>query len=192
MNMNRTANHGRSVREQLAEHLVEEELRAPIVKRISHVAQSAVAAYYQHHHGDNSPSGQMPTNLFWFTDDAKASKHAALLVLIYLSVYENLKTRHAIATTTRESLTAMSFARTLFIYRRHVCTGNQPPISPERAYLLIQHFADRTVWARNANSANGIKLAYCGRCAVPLVVRSHYREVACEDCQRERASAKLH
>jgi hypothetical protein len=189
--MNRTARQGKSVREDLAKLLVEEGLRAPIVKRISHVAQSAVSAYYQAHHGDNSPSGQMPTNLYWFTDDPRASKHAALLVLIYLGVYEQVKL-DAIPTTTRESITAIAFGRTLAIYGRHCCTGNPPPISPERAYLLIQHFADRTVWARNANSANGIKLAYCGRCNIPLVVRSHFREVACDCCQKERASAKLH
>jgi predicted transcriptional regulator len=190
--MNRTVSHGKNIRERLAEHLVTEGLRAPIVKRISHVAQSAVSAYYQAHHGGNSPSGQMPTKLYWFTDDAKASKHAALLVLIYLESYETLKKRYAIATSTRGDLTAMAFARTLCVYGRHCSAGQQVPISPERAYLLIQHFADRTVWARNANSANGIKLAYCGRCQVPLVVRSHYREVTCEHCQKERANASLH
>ncbi|MBN3761080.1 FlhC family transcriptional regulator [Burkholderia sp. Ac-20365] len=165
--------------ERLAEHLVKGKLRAPIVKRIAKVPQSTVNHFYQVHHNRTSPSGQLPTNLLSHAAGYKQSTHAALIVMVYLRILEELKRSRP--NSTREALTAHAFGRTLAFYNNDVC-GGDPLLTPERAYALTQHFADRSSFARNAGSPNGIKVAKCSCCDIPLVVLSHYREHTCDMC----------
>jgi len=172
--------------ERLAEVLVIEGARAPIIRRISRVPSAVVSRFYTKHHGRNSPSGQLPSNLLWFAENYTHSSHGALLLTIFHQVFDQIR-REIGPRTPKEIVGDHAFARTLVFYNREVC-GGKPVVSAERAYGLIQNFADKQAFTRNAKSANGIKLAHCSCCKLPLLVLAHYAEYTCAPCQVPKAS----
>lgn len=187
--MKQSARSYYSANEKLAEQLVIEGLRAPIVKRISHVPQALVTRFYQQYHNRNSPSGQMPTSLTWYAENYTVSFHSALVATLYLQMFERLKSNFP--TSTREDVTAHAFCRTLAVYNS-IVGESEPVLTPARAWALVQHFADKAAFIRNASAPDSIKIMKCSACSIPLVVRSHFREITCEHCQSARSAKKPH
>ena len=186
--MKQTTRNDTVAHQKLAEHLVTEGLRAPIVTRIARVPKSVVAHYYLKHHNKASPSGQMPSNPLWHVDGYAESTHSALIVLVYLRVLEELKQKFP--HSTREDLAAHAFARTLDFYNDTICGGDTPLVSPERVHSLTQHFADKSAFARTGSSQ--IKLPQCSVCRTPMMVKSHYTQFTCEHCIKLKGARKPH
>jgi Flagellar transcriptional activator (FlhC) len=168
--------------EEYAEHLVKHGLRVPIAAKLAQVSKSVAAAYYRRHHGRASPSGQLPTNMLWHADGYRAATHSALVVLTYLNIVEEVKALFPEAK--RDWITARAYGRTLAFYNTSVCNGD-PLISPERMWMLTQHFSDRA--ALGGKGASQVKLSRCACCGTPMLVRSIFREFTCEVCKPERA-----
>ncbi len=176
-----------NVNERIAETLVAEQVRAPIVRRVSHVPLATISRFYLRHHGRGSKSGQMPFDLHHLAENHDLSSHAALLLLAYREIARVIRAEVG-EKTPADVISDCAFTRALTFYNHTVC-GGKPLISGERAYTLIQHFADKAAFPMKVGTPNGIKLGQCSTCRTPLVIAAHFAEYTCACCQSARRRA---
>lgn len=182
--MNLNSRPTTSVNERIAETLVAEQVRAPIVRRLSHVPLATISRFYLRHHGRGSKSGQMPFDLHHLAENHDLSSHAALLLLAYREIFRVIRSEVG-DSTPKDVIADCAFTRALTFYNHTICAG-KPLISGERAYTLIQHFSDKAAFPMNVGAPNGIKLGQCSTCRTPLLIAAHFAEYTCPSCQPSR------
>lgn len=132
---------------------------------------------YRKIRGEQSQSGQTPSDHEWFFVTKTRRMHAAFLLL----TYAKYRAHHA------GDPDAHGLAFTLALRMYHALTGQEAPISPERWNLLIGKGYDRN-WrvipqggATSFLDDNG-KVLRCRKCRVPHFVEAHYMNYTCPTC----------
>lgn len=128
--------------------------------------------------GEQSQSGQTPSDHQWFFTTKARRMHAAFLSLTYVK-YRNH--HHG-----NPDAHGLAFTMALRVYNS--LFGNEAPVSPERFNLLVgKGFA--TNWRDIGNGGattfandNG-KILRCRQCEVPHFVEAHYLSYRCPSCQ---------
>ena len=127
--------------------------------------------------GEQSQSGQTPSDHQWFFATKARRMHAALLLLSYVK-YRNY--HHG-----NPDAHGLAFTLALRVYNN--LFGQEAPVSPERFNLLVgrgyaTNWRDIVTGGATTFASDNGKILRCRKCEVPHFVEAHYVNYFCPCC----------
>jgi hypothetical protein len=151
--------------------------RAVTLTSVARTKPADSRAIYKSVTGNQSQSGQTPTNHEWFLQSRNLRLHSAMLLLMYAAYrekHEPLPDAHGIAFT-------LSYSNYL-----GVCRG-EALISPERFALLAGNgfsigWRDIPRGGASKFPHDNLKVMRCRKCRLPHLIEAHYVRHTCTEC----------
>lgn len=151
--------------------------RAVTITSVARTKPADSRIVYKQVRGNQSQSGQTPTDHQWFLFNRTRRLHGAFLLLSYFTY----RTRH------KDNPDAHGLAYTLAYKVYKQITDENPIVSPERFNLLVGHgFSIGWQGIIKGGSSkfpfDNVKVVNCRKCRMPHLAEAHFLSYVCPVC----------